>query len=109
MINTSTHLVEYNKDIINIVTPFLFESKCPLLARNASPILSSIFSILNRKYFPQLLHTFVLSLEDSLAREKNENITEIIGFNIGEEPGDGVRSIIDLVTTCLVYCPEEAF
>lgn len=81
MVNTSIHLNEFNKDLINLVNPFIFESKCPNLVKNATPILSSIFSILNKKYYVELLHTFTLSIEDHLAREKYENITEISGFN----------------------------
>ncbi|KAL4445680.1 hypothetical protein ABPG74_006231 [Tetrahymena malaccensis] len=109
MVNTPIHLSEFNKDLINLVNPFIFEQQCPQLARHASTILSSIFTIINRKYFVQLLHTFELSLEDTLQRTKYENITEICGFNLGDEPGDGIRSYVELATTCLVYTPEEAF
>lgn len=109
MIHTPIHLKEFNKDLINLVNPFIFEFRCPNIVKHASPIIGSIFSILNRKYFVELLHTFSLSLEDCLAREKYENITEILGFNVGEEPGEVIRPFIDLATTCLVYEPLESF
>lgn len=51
MVNTPIHLSEFNKDLINLVTPFIFDFNCPLLARHATTILGSIFSILNRRYY----------------------------------------------------------
>ena len=109
MTNTSIHLSEFNKDLINLVNPFIFEYNCPKIVSHATTVLHSIFSILNRRYFVELLHTFALSVEDCLSKEKYENITEIAGFNCGEQPGDGVRAFIELITTCLVYTPEESF
>jgi hypothetical protein len=110
MINTPIHLKEFNKDLINLVNPFIFESNCPDIVKHATPIVGSIFSILNRKYYVELLHTFSLSIEDCLGREKNENITEILGFNIAsEEPGECIRSFIELASTCLVQEPVESF
>lgn len=103
MVHTPIHLNEFNKDLINLVNPFIFDFKCPNLVKYATPILGSIFSIINKKYFVHLLHTFSLSIEDSLSREKYENITEIMGFNSSEELGDAVRPFIELATSCLVY------
>lgn len=85
MINTPIHLKEFNKDLINLVNPFLFEFNCPKLAEHAVPILSSIFSVINKKYYVEILHTFALSLEDSLSREKYSNIEKIEGFNIEKD------------------------
>lgn len=110
--NTSSliHSIEFYKELIHLVTPFVFETKYAAIVLNAVPILRAVFSLINRSMFVGLISTFTQAIEDSLAsKEKAEKIYEIVGFNTGDLPGDGVRSFIELATNCIVYSPDSAF
>lgn len=103
----SSHSLEFYKELITLVTPFVFETKYAAIVLNAVPILRAAFSFINRSMFVGLISTFTLAIEDALAsKEKSEKLYEIIGFNTGDVPGDGVRSFVELATNCMVYSPD---
>ncbi|EGR27417.1 hypothetical protein IMG5_195990 [Ichthyophthirius multifiliis] len=109
LLNTPIHINEYNKDLINLITPYIFDSSKKNIIKQANPILGSIFAPINRRQYPELLSTFVLSLHTQLSLDKFKDIELIPGFNLGQEEGEGIQSIVEFLTQNIVYNPNKNF